>query len=88
MPKHTRQAEASDHIRELLDQRGFDISPRSVSLEDNKNWLIFERAARQIGVDSGSGIWVRATPKDKWRCIESSCTVGGALEAVDFLSKG
>jgi hypothetical protein len=88
MPKRTRQAEASDHIRELLDERGFDISPRAVTLEDNKNWLVFERAARQIGVDSASGIWVRASRKDKWRCIEKACTVSGALEAVDCLTKG
>lgn len=88
MPKRTRQAEASDHIREILDERGFDISPRVVALEDNKSWLVFERAARQIGVDSDSGIWVRASREDKWRCIEVSCTVGGALEAVDFLTKG
>ena len=88
MPKRTRQAEASDHIRELLGERGLDISPHAVTLEDNKSWLVFERAARQIGVDSRSGIWVRASRKDKWRCIETSCTVSGALEAVDFFTKG
>ena len=88
MPKRTRQAEASDHIRKLLGERGFDISPLAVTLEGDKSWLVFERAARQIGVDSESGIWVRASRKDKWRCIEMSCTVGGALEAVDFFTKG
>ncbi len=88
MPKRTRQAEASDHIRELLGERGFDILPRAVTIENNKSWLVFERAARQIGVDSDSGIWVRASRKDRWRCVEMSCTVGGALEAVDFLTKG
>ena len=88
MPKRTRQAEASDHIRELLSERGFDISPRAVTLEGNKSWLLFERAARQVGVDPESGIWVRASRSDEWRCIEAACTVGGALEAVDFFTEG
>jgi hypothetical protein len=88
MPKRTRQAEASDHIRELLGERGFDISPRTATLEGDKSWLVFERAARQIGVDPAGGIWVRASRKEVWRCIERFCTVGGALEAVDFFTRG
>ena len=88
MPKRSRQAEASLHIRELLLQRGFEIAARSVTLEDNRQWLIFERAGRQVGVDAASGLWIKPSRHDTWRCIEESCTVGGALEAVDFLTKG
>ena len=88
MPKRTVQAGASLHIQELLRQRGFDIAARTVTLEDNRQWLVFERAGRQVGVDSASGLWVKPSRNDTWRCIESSCTVGGALEAVDFLTRG
>ena len=88
MPKRTGQAEASLHIQELLRQRGFDIAARAVTLEDNRQWLVFERAGRQVGVDSASGLWVKPSRSDSWRCIERSCTVGGALEAVDFLTRG
>ncbi|HEX5735355.1 MAG TPA: hypothetical protein VF131_21170 [Blastocatellia bacterium] len=87
MPKRTGQAEASLHIRELLRQRGFDIAARTVTHEDKRQWLVFERAGRQVGVDLASGLWVKPSPKDTWRCIERSCTVGGALEAVDFLTR-
>jgi hypothetical protein len=88
MPKRSRQAEAAINIRELLHQRGFDIPSRSITVEDNRQWLVFERAGRQVGVDLASGIWVQSSRNDTWRCIEKSCTVGGALEAVDFLTKG
>ena len=88
MPKRTGQAEASLHIQELLRQRGYDIAARAVKLEDNRQWLVFERAGRQVGVDSASGLWVKPSRNDTWRCIEMSCTVGGALEAVDFLTRG
>src|SRR5688500_11142373 len=88
MPKGTGQAEASLHIQELLRQRGVDIAARTVTLEDNRQWLVFERAGRQVGLDSASGLWVKPSRNDTWRCIERSCTVGGALEAVDFLTKG
>lgn len=88
MPKRTGQAEASLHIQELLRQRGYDIAARAVALEGNRQWLVFERAGRQVGVDSASGLWVKPARNDTWRCIEMSCTVGGALEAVDFLTRG
>jgi len=88
MPKRTMQAEACLHIQELLRQRGFNITARGVTLEDNRQWLVFERAGRQVGVDSASGLWLRPARNDTWRCIERSCTVGGALEAVDFLTRG
>lgn len=88
MPKRTGQAEASLHIKELLLQRGFEIAPRAVTLEDNRQWLVFELAGRQVGVDASSGLWVKPSRDDAWRCIEESCTVGGALEAVDFLTRG
>jgi hypothetical protein len=88
MPKRTRQEEAAINIQELLHQRGYDIPSRSITLEDNRQWLVFERAGRQVGVDLASGIWVQSSHNDTWRCIEKSCTVGGALEAVDFLTKG
>jgi hypothetical protein len=88
MPKRTRQSEAAVHIRELLRQRGFDIPARPLALDDNRQWLVFERAGRQVGLDTASGVWVKRNKDDSWRCIENTCTVSGALEAVDLLTKG
>jgi hypothetical protein len=87
MPKCTKQAEAARHIQELLIQRGFDVPSRKMILEDNQNWTVFERGERHIGIDSVSGVWVRASIRDEWRCLAMPCTVSGALKAVEFLTK-
>jgi len=87
MPKWTKQAEAVSHIRELLIQRSFDVSSRKLILEDNQNWTVFERGERHIGIDSASGVWVRASIRDDWKCVSMPCTVSGALKAVEFLVK-
>jgi hypothetical protein len=88
MPKQAKQAEAASHIKELLIQRGFDIPSRQMSLEDNQRWIVFELGERQIGIDAASGVWVRASIRDEWRCLSMPCTVSGALKAVEFLIKG
>jgi hypothetical protein len=85
MAKQTKQAEATSHIRELLMQGGFDISSRQMSLEDNQRWTVFERGERQIGIDAASGVWVRSSIRDDWKCLSMPCTVSGALKAVEFL---
>jgi hypothetical protein len=39
---------------------------------------------RSIAVDPGSGIWIGKSDGN-WKCIDKTCTLGGALEAIEFL---
>ena len=81
--KTIRQAEAVNHIRGLLRERGFDIPSRPLG---GQRWVVFEYEGRQIGVDSASGVWIRKTDKDDWRCVATPCSVSGAIQAVEFLT--
>lgn len=85
MPKLKKQAEAASHIRELLIQRGLDVSSRQMTLEDNQHWTVYHCGEREIGIDKASGVWVRASIRDEWHCLSMPCTVSGALKAVEFL---
>jgi hypothetical protein len=87
MPKLTKQAQASNHIRELLIQRGLDIPSRQMTLEDNQHWTVLQYGEREIGIDSASGVWVRASIGGEWHCLSMPCTVSGALKAIEFLFK-
>ena len=87
MPKESRQLEVVNYIRSSLLDRGYNISPRSLRLGMEESWLVFERGQRSIGVDSSSGVWLRDSAEGEWHCIEKPCTVGGALEGVEFLIK-
>ena len=78
--KAITQAEAVNHIKNRLRERGLDTSSRT----DNQQWVIFEHEGRQLGVDSASGVWVREREGD-WRCVAMPCTVSGAIQAIDFL---
>ncbi len=80
--KAITQAEAVNHIKKLLRERGLEIPSRS----DGQRRVIFERNGKQLGVDSASGVWVREMEGD-WRCLASPCTVSGAIQAVEFLTK-
>ena len=70
-----KQAEAANHIQELLNKAGYCIDPRKITLEDNQHWIILEYKERQIGIDSASGIWVRESIRHDWKCIALPCTV-------------
>jgi hypothetical protein len=83
-----KQAEAANHIQELLNKAGYRISPRKITLEDNQHWILFELNERQIGIDSASGVWVSESELHNWRCIALPCNVSGALQAVEFLTQG
>jgi hypothetical protein len=87
MGKANKQAEAVNHIQELLIKRGLNISSRKLHLEDNQHWVLFELNQRQIGIDSASGVWVRKSVDHDWRCIAMPCSVSGAIQAVGFLLK-
>lgn len=80
-----KQAEAVSHIKELLTERGVAITPRKMTLEDSQEWRVFEYRGWEIGIDSVSGVWVRSSASDDWRCLAMPCNVSGALQAVEFL---
>lgn len=83
--KWVQQTKAASHIRELLIQRGFDIPSRRLGSEDEPQWVIFEYKGKQLGIDSESGVWVRASDLQDWRCVSKPCNVSGAAQAVEFL---
>jgi len=87
MPKWLKQTQAARHIRELLQQRGIDISSQRLTLPNNQWWTIFDYKGRQLGIDTASGIWIRESELADWHCISMPCTVSGALQAVEFLTK-
>jgi hypothetical protein len=86
MKKAGKQAEATGKIRELLLQRGFDIPSRKMTLPDDQQWTVFQYGERQLGIDAVSGVWVRASISDSWKCIALPCTISGAVQAVEFLT--
>ena len=81
------QTEASNYIRNLLASRNVHISPRTMTFEDNKQWIVYTHQGRELGIDILSGVWVRASSDETWRCLATPCNVSGALQAVEFLTK-
>jgi hypothetical protein len=77
------QTEAVSHIRKLIQNRRLDIPSRT-----ENRWVIFEHKNRQIGIDTSSGVWIRTSELDDWRCVCTPCVVSGAIQAVDFLVNG
>jgi len=82
--KPAKQTEAVTFIRSLLKQRNLDIPSHNMTLPDNQHWVIFEHKNRQIGVDSASGVWIRASELENWRCVCKPCVVSGAIQAIEF----
>jgi hypothetical protein len=87
MAKKVGQLEAVSYIRKALVERSYNIASRSVRVREER-WLVFEHGRRSVGVDTGSGLWVKESEEGEWRSLEKPGTVGGALEAVEFLLKG
>lgn len=83
--KWPKQTKAANHIRDLLQQRKLDLSSRKMTLPDNQEWIVFQHNRRQIGIDTASGVWVRESDQDSWKCLAMPCTVSGAIQAVEFL---
>jgi hypothetical protein len=81
--KAIKQTAAVNHIKGLLQERGFNIPSRSLG---DQRWIIFEHQGRQIGVDSASGVWIRGSEGHDWRCLAIPCSVSGAIQAVEFLT--
>jgi hypothetical protein len=87
MGKSRKQAEAAGKIRELLLQRSFDVPSRKMRLPDEQQWIVFQHGERQIGIDTATGVWVRETISASWKCIALPCTISGAVQAVEFLTR-
>lgn len=85
MPKKIGQLEAASHIRSALVDRGHSIPSRSVKVKGEERWLVFEHGQRSVGIDSASGIWLKASAEAEWHCIEKNCTMSASLSAVEFL---
>jgi hypothetical protein len=86
MYKLSKQAEAINHIKQLLTERGLNTASRKMTLPDSQQWFVFEFNQKQIGIDSASGVWVRESERQDWRCISTPCSVSGAIQAVEFLT--
>ena len=79
------QAQAARHLRKILLGQGYDITYRTIVLEDNQKWLLFEIGERQIAIDTASGIWGKASSAEIWRCMSKTCTTSGAFLAAEVL---
>ena len=78
-----KQLEAVNHIQKLLIERGFSIASRTLP----NQWVVFDYEGKQIGVDLKSGVWIRASELEDWRCACTPCNVSGAIQAVEFLTQ-
>ena len=85
MPKFPKQAEATRYIQNLLASRNIKLEPGIVVLGEAEECQVFEYNRKCIAIDTKSGIWIGHKGKE-WRCIDKTCTVGSALQAIDFLT--
>jgi hypothetical protein len=76
-----RQSDAAKYIQKYIGERGFSILPSK-----HNHWFIFEREGKQLGVDLKSGVWIRASELEDWRCACVPCSTSGAIQAVEFLT--
>jgi hypothetical protein len=77
-----RQSEAKRYIQKYIEERGLTILPSK-----HNHWVIFEHKGKQLGVDLKSGVWIRDSELEDWRCLCTPCNTSGAIQAVDFLAK-
>lgn len=86
MPKFPKQVEATRYIKNLLSSRNIQLEPGIFILGEAEECQVFEYRNRCLAIDTKSGIWIGPSGGD-WRCIDRTCTVGSALQAIDFLLK-
>ena len=86
MSKWIKQTQAASYIRELLQQRGVDIPSHRLTQPDNQQWITFTYNGKELGIDSVSGVWIRESELEDWRCICMPCSLSGAAQAVEFLT--
>jgi hypothetical protein len=79
--KAIKQPEAVNYIERLLIERGLNVPSHKID-----HWIVFEYQGKQLGIDSASGVWVRGSELEDWRCYAAPCTVSGGIQAVEFLT--
>ena len=77
------QTEAAKYIRDLLASRNLQTES-GIFLIGEEGWHVFEHNQKCIGIDPSSSIWVGPSG-GQWRQISKTCTVSGALEAIELL---
>ncbi len=75
-----KQAEAARYIQKYIAERGLTLHPTK-----HNHWLIFEHKGKQLGVDLKSGVWIRASEVEDWRCLCMPCSTSGSIQAVEYL---
>lgn len=86
MPKFPKQSEATRYIKNLLSSRSIDLEPGIVVLGEAEECQVFEYQKKCLAIDTNSGLWIGHKGKE-WQCIDKTCTVSSALQAIDFLLK-
>jgi hypothetical protein len=86
MPKFPKQAEATTYIKNLLSSRNIELEPGIVVFGEAEECQVFEYNRKCLAIDTKSGLWI-GHKGQVWRCIDRTCTVGFALQAIEFLLK-
>jgi hypothetical protein len=84
MRKFPKQAEATICIQGFLASRNLKIEPGIVLIGEDEPWHVFDHQGRCIGIAPSSGLWVGPSG-GKWERISEFCSVGSALEAIEYL---
>lgn len=84
MAKFPKQAEAIGCIQNFLASRNLKIEPGIVLIGEDEPWQVFEYQGRCIGIAPSSSLWVGPS-SGNWRCIADGCSVGSALEAIEYM---
>ena len=86
MPKFAKQAEATKYIKNLLASRHIQLEPGILTIGEAEECQVFEYNKKCLAIDTKSGIWIGKSGGE-WRCIDRTCAVGSALQAIEFLLK-
>ena len=86
MPKFPKQAEATKYLKTLLASRHIELEPGIIVLGEAEECQVFEFNKKCLAIDTKSGIWIGPSGGE-WRCIDRTCTVGSALQAIEFILK-
>jgi hypothetical protein len=84
MPKFPKQSQATNYIKNLIASSNIQIEPGILTIGEAEECQVFEHNRKYLAIDTKSGIWVGPSGGE-WMQISSSCTVGAALEAVEYL---
>lgn len=78
-----KQQQAAGYIQKLLQARRIEFESGILDVYEQP-CIVIEKDKKCIAIDPTSGVW---TGKEgKWSRIEPTCTVSGALQAIEFLT--